>query len=147
MTPDDLKDLVATLMEPFDALRGQLDDDELHDAAHQTPPEDRTILFNQMRTLLIIASKIRAAIGNRETELFGVAADTAQVMNLLCAVDEDQLSIDVIDRLCFEMGPLFGGWTALPPNVFHAMCRRAEERTEEMEEAEAEAEAGDQTKH
>jgi hypothetical protein len=147
MTPDDLKALVASLMEPIEALHGQLDADELHDAAHETSPEERSNLFKQMRVLLIIASKIKAAIGNRETDLFGVAADTAQVMNLLCAVDEDRLSIDVIDRLCFEMAPLFGNWTALPPDLYHAMCRRAESLEEEMEAAEAEEEANDQTKH
>ena len=150
MTPDDLKALVALLVAPFDTVpRDQFDEDALHEAATKLPIEERDALFNQTRIMLVIASKVRAAIGDRETDLFGAAADRVTLMNLLCAVDEDLLSIDVLDRLCAEMEHFFGGWTALPPNLFHAMARRARAREEidQLEAEEAEQAANDQTKH
>jgi hypothetical protein len=149
-----LEKMIARLAASFDAIPMEhRDPDLMHAAAVKLNPEDRARLYHQMMVVVVVASRIKAAISDGESELIGVAADTVQVMNLLCALDTDRLSLDVVDHFCDELGRLFGGWTALPADLSRMMTERMEGREEaahEHEEAEAEAElaqANDQTKH
>ncbi len=138
LTPDDLKAMVDAFSAPFDALAKEHRDEEaIRKAAFKLDADDRSRLYNQMYVLLVCASKIKAALGDGECELLGVGADNATLMNLLCAVNPHELSIDVIDRLSAEIARHFGGWTALPKSLFEAMCQRMDDKEKayaEMEE-------------
>ncbi len=134
-SPDDLKALIERLVAPFDEVP-RPDQEEIREAAVKLEPEMRHSLFRQMHVLLVIAAAYKAALGDGEGDLLGAGADPAQVMNLLCAVDSEKLSIDVIDRLTSEVGHIFGGWTALPRPLFETLCQRMDEQEEAYAEQE-----------
>lgn len=135
LTRDELDQLVARLTKVFDDLPAEWRNGEAirRGFVHAGyTAEERGKIYTQMRLFAMFASTFNGYFqGWASPDLINPAADKAELMNLLCALDVKLLSEDVIDTLSSDLVHIFGGYGKFPRPLAQAVFARMDEIDEQ----------------